>query len=73
MKPFTHYLSDGKKIEMTPVGSWIDLAEYYQGDDNNYWSFNRTVNRWVNNGPKMRNLRGKTLDGQLLETLPELK
>lgn len=56
-------------INMELVGSWQDLAAYYRGSDGNYWKYQRS---FVNMGPKIRNTRGKTLDGKDIETLPDL-
>lgn len=58
-----------KVVQMTLVGQWQDLAYYYQGSDGNYWSKQST---FVCLGPKIRNTRGKTINGDSLESLPDL-
>lgn len=35
---------------MTLIGSWIDLAAYYAGDDGNAWMYHTSTNSWVNQG-----------------------
>jgi hypothetical protein len=68
--------TDHRGIEMTLVGYWVDLGAYYRGSDGNYWSFGTGAGyggNWSNQGARLRNLRGCTLDGKALETLPALR
>jgi len=44
------------------VGHWNDLAAYYYGDDENYWSWNQQSG-WVNLGSELKNKRGWFLSG----------
>jgi len=57
-------------IDMELVGTWLDLSAYYKGSDGNYWSYQS--GRWSNQGESLGNVRGKTLSGKPLDTLPDL-
>jgi len=58
-------------IDMRLVGTWQDLTAYYEGSDGNYWAVN-TSSKWREEGPRIRNRRGKTLDGKPINSLPAL-
>lgn len=62
---------NGETVNLIAVGSWLDLAGYYRGDDGNYWAFHMNAKRFVNCGSKLT-ARGKTLKGEPLATLPDL-
>jgi len=57
-------------IEMTLVGTWVELAAYYRGSDGNYWRYSNR--RFVNCGPHLGNCRGLTLDNKPINTLERL-
>jgi hypothetical protein len=62
---------NGKRINMSLVGTWSDLGAYYKGSDGNYW-YHPYGGDLSNCGEKIRNCRGKTLDNQDICSLPSL-
>lgn len=58
-------------IKVTLVGFWQDIGAYYRGADGNYW-YTTPQGRWTNRGDNISGMRGKTLDGKALNTLPTL-
>jgi len=57
-------------IQLTLVGTWQELAAYYEGDDGNYWVY--AGRGFSNCGPQIRNARGTALDGRKITELPNL-
>jgi len=79
-KPIEHMKTtinphNGETLEL--VGGWemnkpYPLALFYRGPKSRcYWSLQN--GRLCNMGPKIRNCRGETLDGEPIATLPELE
>ena len=50
METTVHTLKSGREVNLRLIGSWVDLAKYWEGDDGNAWSSGVTGSL-VNRGP----------------------
>jgi hypothetical protein len=73
IEPQTNWFGN---IKMEQVGEWnltpggyYPLARYWKGSDGNYWV---SQDQWRCIGKKIRNMRGTTLTGEDIDSLPEL-
>ena len=76
LKPIEPQTNQFGNIKMVQVGEWnltpgghYPLARYWKGSDGNYWM---SQNQWLCLGKKILNKRGTALNGEDIESLPEL-